>query len=269
MDEQTNGQNPPSSKWFESTWFSILMLFILPPLGIILIWKYNKFGTVVRTALSIFFGLMFIGMVSSDNKETQKPTVPTSQETKATTATASSTGNSNQVSQPMEKQSTKTTADEKVADEVPGSLGMTPEKFKQEFNRAAKELEFPYRINKITVKNGSVQDVFQYMFTDHLGLTASVNKKDGTVRDVLILGQGDGSLKSGVDIILAMGVLIETTNPDLSPTERGNILNDLGVMGDNVDVNNLDGKTIRNGIKYTITSSPQLGIMFSAGDANE
>lgn len=267
MDEQTNGHNPSTSIWYESTWFSILMLFILPPVGIILIWKYNKFGFIVRTVLSIFFGLMFLGMVSSDNKETQKPAEKTSQETTATTASTSSTGNSNK--QPTEKPPTKTTTDVKVADEVPGSLGMTPEKFRQEFNRAAKELEFPYSINKINIQNGSAQDVFQYMFTDHLGLTASVNKKDGTVRDMLVMGQGDGSLQSGVDIILAMGVLIETTNPNLSPTERGNILKDLGIIGDNVDVSDLDGKTIRNGIKYTVTSSPQLGIMLSASDAND
>ena len=257
-----------SEKWYSKRWFTVLMLFLLPPVGIILLWKFNHFGVPVRVILSIVFGLLFIGPFTGSDTDTKPASTqafkgtqdnPAKPEAAAPPETAKTP--------PIQPAVNSSTTSEETT--VPGSLGMTPEQFKDEFNRAAQELDFPYTIKKITVQDGSAQNIFQYMFTDRLGLTGSVNKKDGTVRDVLLLGQGDGSLQSGVDIILAMGVLIESTNPELSPADRGKILKNIGILGDNVDVSNMEGSTIRNGIKYSINSSPQIGIMFSAGDAND
>ncbi|MFD1955994.1 hypothetical protein ACFSL6_17905 [Paenibacillus thailandensis] len=152
---------------------------------------------------------------------------------------------------------------------IPGTIGMTPEEFKEAFNSAAKEFDASFNINKLTVEEGQVQNTFQVMFTDNLGLTGTVNKKDGSVRDVMIMGAGDGTVESGTDIILAIGTLIASTNPTLTADERGDVLGDLGLLDENMNINDLDKSTIRNGIKYHIMGSDVIGIMFSAGDANE
>ena len=48
------------TKWYHQKWFVILLLFIFPPAGIILLWSGSKFGISTRIGLSIAFGLLFI-----------------------------------------------------------------------------------------------------------------------------------------------------------------------------------------------------------------
>lgn len=160
------------------------------------------------------------------------------------------------------------TETEKKAEQIPGTIGMTPEQFKTAFNKVAAEYQSDLIINNITITEGVAQNTFQYMFTKNLGIIGTVNKKDGSVREVLLMGAGDGTVKSGADILIGMGILITATNPDLSDVERGNVLRELGVI-DGGDIMDLNKSTVRNGIRYKITTSVDLGIWFSAIDANE
>ncbi|WP_212758503.1 hypothetical protein [Paenibacillus sinopodophylli] len=150
-----------------------------------------------------------------------------------------------------------------------GNIGMDVEDFKQAFNTASAEFDASFKINNISVEKGEVQNIFTVVFTDNLGLTGTVNKNDGLIREIIILGTGDGTMESGTDFILAMGVMIAATNPTLAQSARGDILADLGLMDENVDIQNLDNSTIRNGIKYHITSSQEMGFWFITSDANE
>ncbi len=42
-------------KFYQKTWFIILMLFVLPPVGIILMWTGKKFNKIIRIILTVFF----------------------------------------------------------------------------------------------------------------------------------------------------------------------------------------------------------------------
>jgi flagellar motor protein MotB len=177
-----------------------------------------------------------------------------------------------------EKEEAKAEAKEKAekeakekeeAKKIPGTLGMTPTQFMVAFNESAEEFDSTLRIKNIKLEVGSLQNSFQHMFTENLGVIGTVNKQDNSVRDVLILGSGNGLASSGMDIFIAMGILIAATNPELAPDERGDILRDLGLMDENTDILNIDASTIRNGIRYNISGSEQIGIMFSVGDAND
>lgn len=66
-----------------------------------------------------------------------------------------------------------------------------------------------------------------------------------------------------------MGIIIAATNPEISKEERGNVLKELGLFDENVDISNLDKSAIRNGLKYRIQGSSEIGIMFSVGDVND
>lgn len=55
-------------KIYEKTWFIILMLFLLAPVGIILLWREKKFNNIVRIILSILFGLVFLIAVIPSNE---------------------------------------------------------------------------------------------------------------------------------------------------------------------------------------------------------
>lgn len=213
---------------------------------------------VLASMFYVFWLLVFIGAATGDRTNQQAKDKPKTEQTQKTTAPEQTQAQQASVQQPQASQP-----------KIPGTLGFTPSEFKNRFNQAATEFKTELRISNLKVEPGSVQDTFQCQFTNSLGLVGSVNKADGSVRDIMIIGQGDGTAKSGMDIIMSMGILIAAANPELSANERGNILRDLGLLGDNVNLKNLDKKTVRNGRKYHINTSDVIGIMFSVGDAND
>lgn len=48
-------------KFYKKNWFSVLMLILFYPVGLIFMWKYKAFNKVVRIIISVFILLMFIG----------------------------------------------------------------------------------------------------------------------------------------------------------------------------------------------------------------
>ncbi|MBY0088411.1 hypothetical protein [Brevibacillus brevis] len=156
----------------------------------------------------------------------------------------------------------------KESEELTHNIGMNPEQFKTAFNNASKSLKSDLKVGKISIEDGAVQNTFKNNFTKNLGLVGVVNKKDGSVRSVTFIGGGDGTAKSGTDIIISMGLAIMATNPELSVDDRGNVLRELGLM-DGGDVLNLKKDTVRNGIKYSLNTSAELGILFTVSNAND
>ncbi|KLU66286.1 hypothetical protein DEAC_c16850 [Desulfosporosinus acididurans] len=152
---------------------------------------------------------------------------------------------------------------------TPGSLGITPEEFTDRWNQALVNADsFPLKINNLKIESGSVQDTFTYMFNDSHGIMGTVNKSDGTIRDVMILAAGkdlaDTSKAAGV--IISWGLLIQATNPDLTPDQRGSILQDLGIMDSTNSLKGINKSVIRNNVKYNISQSDVTGLTFGASD---
>lgn len=151
----------------------------------------------------------------------------------------------------------------------PGDIGMDVEGFRKAFNSAAKSSNIDMKLGEIKVEEGAVQDVFTHKISDYVALTGSVNKSDKSMREVTMVGAGDGSIESGTDMLLTVGLLIAATNPDLSPDERGSVLEDVGLLDENVDLKKINKSTERNGIKYTLKGTEELGVWFIVSDANE
>lgn len=152
---------------------------------------------------------------------------------------------------------------------IPGTLGFTSAEFKDRFNKAATELGSDLQISNLTVQPGSVQDSFEYQFTNNLGIIGAINKADGSVRDIVLDGSGDGTVQSVMNIIVSMGIVIAAVDPSLSPSDRGDILKTLGIGDSNADLSNLSRNTVRNGKKYGLTCSQATGIQFGVEDAND
>ncbi|MNW28849.1 hypothetical protein D3C74_56880 [compost metagenome] len=150
----------------------------------------------------------------------------------------------------------------------PGDIGMAPEKFRKEFNSSAKSMGATLKIADSKIQNGSVQDVFSAQLNDNIYLQGSINKSDGSLRDMTMIARGDGSEESAANMLFTMGLIISVTSPDLSADERGNILRDVGLMG-KIDFSNHNKSTERGAIKYTLITSDQIGIMFIAADVND
>lgn len=62
-------------KWYEKTGVIILMLILFFPIGLYLMWKYNKtWSTKTKVIISVFFGLAFLGRVNSKTSEPSRLT---------------------------------------------------------------------------------------------------------------------------------------------------------------------------------------------------
>ena len=63
-----------TQKFYASTWFTIIMLIIFFPVGLILMWKYGKFNKVIRIVITalLCLGLLFalFGEEKSDLEST-------------------------------------------------------------------------------------------------------------------------------------------------------------------------------------------------------
>lgn len=140
--------------------------------------------------------------------------------------------------------------------------------FKKRFNQFSRASSSSLRIGNITINQGKVNNTFQYMFNKYIGILGTVNKVDNSLKELTMIGQSDGSLSSGIDIIVVMGGIINSVQPNLNPNERGQILKDLGILGDEIDLMNLEENTHRGNIKYWVNSSKYIGIMFGASHIN-
>ncbi|KYH35814.1 hydroxyacylglutathione hydrolase [Clostridium tepidiprofundi DSM 19306] len=59
-------------KFYNKAWFMWLTLIFFPPIGIFLMWKNKRYNKVVRSVLSIIFGLLFMAAIVGGNSDTNE-----------------------------------------------------------------------------------------------------------------------------------------------------------------------------------------------------
>lgn len=226
--------------WYDTTWLVILLCIFIFPVGLYALWKSEKLAKgwkIAGTALIAVFIIVLFSETSEAKSGINPPVT-------LTPATLSS-------------------ADERAEKQL--YLFSSPGDFKNAFNKYAASNKLDLHIGDLQVQEGEVQNTFTFMFNEHLGILGSVNKMDGSVNEVTMLGTGDGTFKSGSNIILCMIAVIATIDPDLAPEKRIDVLKDLGLVGNkDVDIMNLSDKAERNGISYFISSSTVTGLIFGA-----
>lgn len=235
---------------------------LIKPLAFLRIATRKTAGLVALAGLVVFVVGGTVG--SAIDEEEQEPTAQvdvTTTTTEATTTTIQATATTEEAT--TTTQATTTTLG------IPGTLGMTPEEFRVAWNEAADEFDFSeLRISAVSVEEGEVQDVFQHEFSPRLFLQGSVNKADGSLREVLIIGSSP-EMADNLTMLASWGILIAATNPDLPPEQRGEILNELGLGQEGVDFSDHQATTVRNNVEYMLQSSDVLGFFFIASDARD
>lgn len=61
-------------KFYEKTWFTVIMLLLFFPVGLFLMWKYQKFNKIARIIISVFFGFLIIGNLFGESESNQTGT---------------------------------------------------------------------------------------------------------------------------------------------------------------------------------------------------
>jgi len=190
-------QNTISTAWYEKTWLVIVTCLLFFPVGLYALWKNSfiskgwKIGGTALIALAFIIGV-------TDKKGTASPSLPTIAKNETEKAAPE---------EKTEKVEVKSvTTSEKY-------LFKTPDDFKEAFNKYSASNSLGFEIDELKVTEGEVQNTFQYMITGHLGLIGTVNKADGSVKEINMIGSGDGTTRSATNILLCMGAIIGTVDP--------------------------------------------------------
>lgn len=227
-----------TAPWYDTTWLVILLCIFVFPVGLYALWKSEKLAKGWKIAGTSLIAV-FIVALFSETSQAKSDTNPAVTPTPATSSV---------IAEHEEKQN---------------YLFSTPGDFKSAFNKYTASNKLDLHIGELKVQEGEVQNTFTFMFNNHLGIVGSVNKTGGSVKEITMLGTGDGTFKSGSNIILCMVAVIATVDPGLAPEKRIDVLKDLGLVGNKkADIMNLSGKTERNGISYVISSSTVTGLIF-------
>ena len=85
-------------KFYQKTWFVVLMLFLIFPLGLILMWVNKKFKPAIRVVLTVLFAFVWLLILASCRSDsqtsqtaTEQTTVISNEQTEATTTTIEQT----------------------------------------------------------------------------------------------------------------------------------------------------------------------------------
>lgn len=162
---------------------------------------------------------------------------------------------------------TTTNEQAETPEEVEDGLARSPEDFEQTYNNLIDTLA-PGLIPHITAgakTDGAVQDTITYDGGPSVAINASIKKETGLANGFTFIGVPDGSEDSGFQVIAGMGIFLGAIDPSLTPDDRNDVLKELGMMDDDFNILDHEGKTTKNGFDYHLSTSEYTGIMLSAG----
>lgn len=151
---------------------------------------------------------------------------------------------------------------EKEKIKAEATLNLTPQQYAKRFNGFMTKMELPFKIKPI-VTHGSERDTFKCLLNDYLSVIGTVDKASGKVSDVIFIGSGDGTPKSGANVMYVAVATLAAAVPEAT------IKNIAPEVMDMLQETAEDGKkspsrTFSN-VKLLHHRSKEWGIYFSAG----
>lgn len=146
--------------------------------------------------------------------------------------------------------------------------------FKKTVNTSLRDLQSSFQINEFILhdKEDGVCLAFEYTFDEELFITGSLNPKDNSMRAMVLAWvfkdnpTSYSSERTSLNFLGSINAILTATNPSLSASDKGEVLNDLGVFDFKADGlaygESLKGETIRNGISYSINIIKGKAIFF-------
>ena len=143
------------------------------------------------------------------------------------------------------------------------SLNITPESFRVKFNEVSELLDTSFHINRVDVKEGQVFDTANVTLSEHNALVISVTK-DGMINSVTSISTGDGTLKSGANMLFLANIIVRSISPQLEDKQAAQIAMELMKLSSNDGAGGTHTKLI-DGVEYSASFSKQLGFWLGAG----
>lgn len=149
------------------------------------------------------------------------------------------------------------------------SIGITPDNFIKSFNKESKRINAGLEIKNSDIVEHKVKDTFNYQLTDYIYLIGEVNKENGELWDVGILGSTDGTSDSAAELLVAAGLLFSSVQPGAEVSDGGEILNKLGFFEKDSDLTNINNSIVKNGLLYSVLHKQDIGVMFHVASAKK
>lgn len=134
------------------------------------------------------------------------------------------------------------------------SLQMTPAAYADRINPLLEQFEKPYRVNPTPVSIGEVNNVLKAELGPFSSLILTVSKDTGDIVDVMLIGVGDGSPSSGVEIMLIGTAALAAAAPEANHRDVFKKLPEM-MKG---------SKETYGQVKLSIKSTDQMGTWFMA-----
>ncbi|MFB4400914.1 hypothetical protein [Pseudomonas inefficax] len=134
------------------------------------------------------------------------------------------------------------------------SLRMTPAAYADRINPLLEQFEKPYRVNPAEIAVGEVNNVLKANLGPFASLILTVSKETGDIVDVMLIGVGDGSPSSGVEIMLIGTAALAAAAPQADHREVFKKLPDM-MKG---------SKETYGQVELSIKSTDQMGTWFMA-----
>lgn len=94
------------------------------------------------------------------------------------------------------------------------TLKMTPAMYAGRINQLLEKFEKPYRVNPDAVTKGEVQDILKANLGPYASLVAAVSKDTGELVDVTLIGAGNGTPASGMEVMLIASAALAAAAPE-------------------------------------------------------
>jgi len=135
------------------------------------------------------------------------------------------------------------------------------EDFIDRYNQCLTTLKSKFKVfvEDESINNGTISVQLQARSTEHIGLIIFANIKTRNVQTITFIGTGDGSVKSGFDILIgALAVVMSIENPNMPISERSEILKELGLSNNKLSE---AGKIhiVRKNVKYNMSLTNKVG----------
>lgn len=145
----------------------------------------------------------------------------------------------------------ETKATETAQNKVKPSLPFTPDQFAKRFNRLASSLDRSWSIDPSEMDDG----ILSASLTDKIAISAAMGG-DGRLANMVLIGAGDGTARSGLDVYMAMSMVIcaAADEPDIKVC--GPV--PMTLVKQHSETEQTATTTI-NGVQFSYTKSEELG----------
>lgn len=167
------------------------------------------------------------------------------------------------VSDEAEKVSAATNSENDVKSEaLYYNSEVTPEKFLERYNSAIKAHDNTnYMIDKFIIEKGDKGTSMKYVFNKDLAIAGALNK-DGTIKEIIMIGKGDLRNETGVGIMTVIGSMILATIENPNSNDPKPILSDLGLFDSDINLDHFKESLTHNGVTYRMGIDHTTTIVF-------